>query len=145
MNPSKLLENRQLVVADYHCPKIRDLLATSHVPVLWLNCSQDPLITVSQALEQHRANGSPIHALHWVSHGEPGTLLIGSKLLNTKDLLNSYKQLGSWRVNTIALWSCSTGTDHTFISVLEELTGSTVWASHRPLGRLIDGSSRQER
>ena len=130
----------ELLVADGTCPKIRELLATSQVPVLWLDSHKEPLIAVSQALEKSKANGSPVQTLHWVSHGAPGTLFVGKTTINTKALLHAQQQLASWQLNTIALWSCSTGADHDFITVLEELTGSTVWASNQLLGRMKDGS-----
>ena len=130
----------ELVVADGTCPKIRELLATSQAPVLWLDGQQDPLIALSHALEESRANGTPIHTLHWLGHGAPGVLLVGNTTINTKALLQAERQLASWQLNTIALWSCSTGTDHDFLSVLKELTGATVWASDQALGRLKDGS-----
>ena len=127
----------ELLVADGTCPKIRELLATSQAPVLWLDSQQDPLIAISHALEESRANGTPIHTLHWVSHGAPGVLLVGNTTINTKAMLHAQQQLASWQLNTIALWSCSTGADHDFISVLEELTGSTIWASDQALGRTV--------
>ena len=99
----------QLLVADGTCPKIRELLATSQVPVLWLDGQQDALAALSTALEERRANGTPIHTLHWVSHGAPGVLLVGNTTINTKTLLQAQQQLASWQLNTIALWSCSTG------------------------------------
>uniref|UniRef100_UPI0010BDEFC2 DUF4347 domain-containing protein n=1 Tax=Synechococcus sp. UW140 TaxID=368503 RepID=UPI0010BDEFC2 len=130
----------ELVVADGTCPKIRELLATSQVPVLWLDSHKDPLIALRDALAERRANGTPIHTLHWVSHGAPGTLFVGKTTINTKALLQAQQQLGSWQLNTIALWSCSTGADQDFISVLEELSGAKIWASDQTLGQLKDGS-----
>ena len=57
-------------------------------------------------------------------------------MINTKALLNAPEHLASWQLNTIALWSCSTGADLRFTAVLEELSGATVWASDQRLGQL---------
>ena len=50
---------------------------------------------LSDALEERRANGSPIHTLHWVSHGAPGVLLVGNTTINTKGLLHAQQQLAN--------------------------------------------------
>lgn len=130
-----------LLAADGTCPKIRNLLAGSEVPVLWLGGNHDPLATLNQLITEKRAEGSPIHTLHWVSHGEPGTLLVGQHQVNISSLLSNQEHLGSWQLKTIALWSCFAGADRDFIAVLEELTGATVWSSEQAIGRLKGGSN----
>ena len=131
----------ELLVADGTCPHIRELLATCHVPVLWLTGQQDPLSIVGRVLAQRRAQGRPVQTLHWVSHGAPGAVFVGDQTINTKALLNAQQELAGWQLRTINLWSCSTGADHNFVSVLEELSGASVSASPGILGRRADGSS----
>ena len=125
----------ELLVADGTCPHIRELLATCRVPVLWLTGQYDPLSVVGRVLAQRRAQGTPVHTLHWVSHGAPGVVFVGDQTINTKALLNAQQELVAWQLRTINLWSCSTGADHNFVRVLEELSGASVWASLGLLGR----------
>ena len=63
--------NKTLIVADGQCPKIRELLAKTLVPVLWLDGEQDPLTSVTEALIKRRHEGQTVETLHWVSHGQP--------------------------------------------------------------------------
>ena len=133
--------NSELVVADGSCTHIKQLLDGCQASVLWLQGDQDPFLAISQALADRAHQGAPIQTLHWVSHGSPGQLHIGDRSITTAALIAHAQQLKNWGVKDLAIWSCSVGSDPTFISVLEELTGATVWASKQPLGRLADGSN----
>ena len=73
----------ELIVADGACPQIRDLLATSQAPVIWLDGQELSLEIVSRALAERRTLGQPINTLHWVSHGSPGQLHLGNIQINT--------------------------------------------------------------
>ncbi|WP_413440342.1 SwmB domain-containing protein [Synechococcus sp. MIT S1220] len=141
MNATQTNLASTLLVADAHCPQIRELLTQSQSPVLWLAADQEPLALISRALSTRRQQGQPVQTMHWVGHGQPGVLLLGGSEINRESLISQQEQLKTWQVDTIALWSCCTGADHAFTSVLEELTGASVWTSDRPLGRLQDGSS----
>ena len=133
--------NSELVVADGSCTHIKQLLDGCQASVLWLQGDQDPFLAISQALADRAHQGAPIQTLHWVSHGSPGQPHIGDRSITTAALIAHAQQLKNWGVKDLAIWSCSVGSDPTFISVLEELTGATVWASKQPLGRLADGSN----
>ena len=133
--------NYELVVADGSCHHIRKLLDGCQASVLWLQGDQDPFLAISQALTRKALQGAPIQTLHWLSHGSPGQLHIGDRSITTATLIAHAQQLKNWGIKDLAIWSCSVGSDPTFISVLEELTGATVWASKQPLGRLADGSN----
>ena len=136
------LEDKELLVADGSCPHIRELLATCRASVLWLTGQQDPLIVIGRVLAQRKAQGTPVQTLHWVSHGAPGAVFVGDQTINTKALLNAQKELAAWQLRTINLWSCSTGADRDFVSIFEELSGASIWASPGILGRQADGSRR---
>ena len=133
--------NSELVVADGSCHHIRQLLVGCQASVLWLEGDQDPFLAISQALTRKALQGAPIQTMHWVSHGSPGQLHIGDRSITTAALLAHAQHLNKWGIKDLAIWSCSVGSDHSFISVLEELTGAIVWASKQPLGRLADGSN----
>ena len=133
--------NSELVVADGSCHHIRQLLVGCQASVLWLEGDQDPFLAISQALTRKALQGAPIQTMHWVSHGSPGQLHIGERSITTAALIANAQHLNKWGIKDLAIWSCSVGSDHSFISVLEELTGAIVWASKQPLGRLADGSN----
>ena len=133
--------NSELVVADGSCHHIQKLLVGCQASVLWLEGDQDPFLAISQALTRKALQGAPIQTMHWVSHGSPGQLHIGERSITTAALIAHAQHLNKWGIKDLAIWSCSVGSDHSFISVLEELTGAIVWASKQPLGRLADGSN----
>ena len=141
MNTTQTDLATSLLVADAHCPQIRELLTQSQSPVLWLDADQEPLALISRALSTRRQQGKPVQTLHWVGHGQPGVLLLGGSEINRHSLIAQHEQLKAWHVDTIALWSCSTAADPSFISVLEELSGARVWASEQALGRLDPNTS----
>ena len=133
--------NSELVVADGSCHHIRQLLVGCQASVLWLEGDQDPFLAISQALTRKALQGAPIQTMHWVSHGSPGQLHIGDRSITTAALIAHAQHLNKWGIKDLAIWSCSVGSDHSFISVLKELTGAIVWASKQPIGRLADGSN----
>ena len=57
-------EHSTLLVADGSCPHIRQLLTSHNTAVVWLNDQQDPIVAVGRALDQSRAQGTPVQALH---------------------------------------------------------------------------------
>ena len=124
-----------LLVADGRCPQIRQLLAKADAPVLWLCGTNHPFDVISQELARRRAMGQPVDALHWISHGSPGQLHVGDHTINSQSLIDRQQQLSNWNLDDLLLWSCSTAADQTFISLLEEFTGATVWASSTAINR----------
>ena len=127
-----------LIVADSSCPRIRELLAEAHAPVLWLN-GGDPLEAVSQALEERRSQGDPVEELHWVSHGRPGVLRVAGRDVDRDSLLAASDQLSHWQVDRLALWACDYGADSSTLSLWEELVGASVFSSKGSVGLGSDG------
>ncbi len=128
-----------LIVADGSCPQIRDLLASTAVPVLWLQGTEHPLDILSQELTWRRQLGNPVANLHWISHGSAGQLHVGNHTISSQSLIDRHQQLAQWGLQELMLWSCSTGAESSFISLLEEFSGATVWASRLPLGQQENG------
>ena len=126
-----------LLVADGECPKIRELLAEALVPVLWLKAGQHPLETVTAALEMRRQLGQPVESLHRVSHGRPGVLQVGAHEITRQTLALHRADLDKWENKRLALWSCRYGAEPETVSLLEEFTGASVFASASDLGRTI--------
>ena len=128
-----------LLVADGSCPKIRELLAEALVPVLWLEAGQSALSTVTAALAERRRQGHPVQTLHWVSHGRPGVLLAGDAEITRGTLIQQRAELASWDIQNLALWSCRYGADATALSLWEEYTGASAYATKSALGQLDNG------
>ena len=133
--PSATGPTSTLLVADRECPKIRELLAEALVPVLWLKAGQHPLETVTAALETRRQQGRPVQTLHWVSHGRPGVLQVGAREITRQTLVLHRADLETWGIKNLALWSCRYGAEPEAVSLLEEFTGASVFASANDLGR----------
>ena len=128
-----------LLVADGQCPKIRQLLAKSRVPVLWLEGDQEPLAAISEELSDRRSQGEPVQALHWVSHGSPGVLSVGEKKVDRAALLAATNQLINWRLDQLAIWACNYGADNSALSLWEELLGASIYSSKGILGHVTEG------
>ena len=131
--------NKHLPVADGSCPKIQELLAEALAPVLWLKAGQHPLETVTAALEMRRQQGQPVESLHWVSHGRPGVLQVGAREITRQTLVLHRAELERWGIKNLALWSCRYGAEPETVSLLEEFTGASVFASASDLGRISEG------
>ena len=123
-----------LLVADGQCPKIRQLLAKTLVPVLWLEGDREPLAAISEELSARRNQGQPVQALHWVSHGSPGVLRVGEQKVDRDALLAASNQLIDWRLDQLAIWACNYGADNSALSLWEELLGASVYSSSSILG-----------
>ena len=128
-----------LLVADGQCPRIRELLANTAAPVLWLNGEREPLAAISDALSDRREQGQPVETLHWVSHGQPGVLRVADHDIDRDALLVHHKLIAEWGISELALWSCEAGAKKNFISLWQELTGAQVWSSEGKLGRNHQG------
>jgi methionine-rich copper-binding protein CopC len=128
-----------LIVADFHCTQIQELLADAAASVLWLDGNTPPISAVSQVLESYRRRGVAVQDLHWVSHGEPGKLLAGGAVIDQQALLQTQEQLASWQVQTLSLWACNLGSQASTMALWEEFTGASVFYSSQSLGRQQDG------
>ena len=137
----KVDQSASLIVADGSCPEIRELLIGCERPVLWMDGSQHPFSAITQALAIRRQQGNPVETLHWISHGSAGQLHVAHHTITSQSLIDRHQQLAQWGLQKLVLWSCSTGAESSFISLLEEFTAAKVWSSRHSLGRLRDGSA----
>jgi VCBS repeat-containing protein len=133
----------ELIVADGLCPQIADLQVAALIPSLNLGLSANPLAAIGAALAQRRSNGRAVHTLHLLAHGRAGAFQIGGRWITAASLAANAELLAGWQVQRIALWSCEVGAEHSFIALLEELSGAQVWSSRRRLGRIGESSHWQ--
>jgi hypothetical protein len=118
-----------LVIADGLCPRIGELLPAVRHELVALGADADPLATIAAELGARRQAGFPVHTLHLLAHGRAGAFQLGNGWIDAAALVRGAGPLAHWRVARITLWSCDTGADRAFTSLLGELTGAAVWAS----------------
>jgi hypothetical protein len=97
----------------------------------------NPLQAITEELANQRRQGQPVGTLHIVAHGRPGTFQIGGQWVDAASLIANARQLAQWQVPSIAVWSCEFGADRNVVALLEELTGSSVATTSKP----IEGSN----
>ena len=117
--------------------------------VLELQEDQDPIVQISQLLAQR----SQIEALHIISHGEPGTLLLGDMRLDNATLQARQDEIRGWQASLtenadILLYGCDVGSGETgmvFLQTLQGLTGADLAASTDDTGsRQLGGDNTLE-
>ena len=116
-----------LIVADGSSFDLRPLLAGARLPLIRITDHEDPLA----AITNHLANlgGQAPRTLHIVAHGRPGAIRLANRWIDREALQQAAAGLATWPVDRIVVWSCQTGSDPYFITVLAELTGAQVTAS----------------
>ena len=103
--------------------------------IVLVGAEEDGVDKVTSVL-QDRDN---ISAIHIISHGDQGEILLGDTKLNTSSLQNYQSQLKSWSNSLsdsadILIFGCDVGQDLNFIEDLSELTGADVAASDDTTG-----------
>ena len=125
-------------VAEYHS-LISQLTSDSEVVVL--DAKQDGLMQIHAALK----NSMDIKTIDIISHGKPGTLLLGSGELNNANLLNyaeQLKEIGRYLSHSgdIFLYGCEVAQGkigQAFIEKFARLTGVNVAASINLTGEIV--------
>ncbi|AFY85156.1 DUF4347 domain-containing protein [Oscillatoria acuminata] len=144
-NPSTNSHYRSIAIFDAAVENWESLAAgvLPGTEVAILHRDRDGVAQIAELL----ATRSNIEALHIVSHGSPGSLYLGSVLLNT-DNLDSYSQtLGQWRnalsgKAEILLYGCEVAAGEigeSFVQRLSEITGAEIAASDDPTGNAAKG------
>jgi len=95
------------------------------------------------------AHSQDITEIHLLSHGSPGSLYLGSDILNRENLEKYRSQLQKWgkfltKNADILLYGCqvaATETGKTFVQWLHQLTGANIAASKYPVGNPKQGGT----
>lgn len=122
---------RELIVADTLSSDIRGLLNGAQAPVFRLGEGHDPIRSISLAIA-----GEDLEVLHIVAHGRREGFFLGGQWVDAAALRAQVHLVSNWKVQRIALWSCSVGQNSELVRTLTRLTGAQVFASDRPLGRV---------
>ena len=124
----------ELIIADGLCPAIASLAPGALHEHVELGHTNNPIAAIATELQRRRREGRPVETLHIVAHGVSGAFSLGGKWVSATELNANADELAQWQISRIALWSCQTGKDINFISILERLTGCTAYASPSKIG-----------
>ena len=133
-------EGRVIVFYDATHPELADALAgyDAQVERVALDPTRDGIAQINEAL----AGGAPVSAIHILSHGDAGALILGSTTLSLDNLDARAADLAAWADNLdaqadILIYGCDVGagaSGETFVSRLSALTGADVAASEDVTG-----------
>lgn len=115
------------------------------ISVVLIDGNSDGLLQIAQALKAY----GPLHTVHIISHGEPGTLLLGATRVNERSLghyqdsWNAFRQaLGE--AGEVLLYGCEIAKGDigkSFVARFAELAGAKVAASTELVGNAGQGGS----
>jgi autotransporter-associated beta strand protein len=144
------VENRLIIVSGSLSESERIALGLADKgEVVELAEGTDALRQISQLL----ASRSQIQELHIISHGEPGTLLLGDLRLDNSTLQARQAEILNWQASLtqdadILLYGCDVGagdSGQVFLQTLQGLTGADVAASNDDTGsRQLGGNNTLE-
>ena len=121
--------NNELIIADGGAADIRELLHGSPLPTLLLHGASEPLLAITNALQD-----SPRDTLHLVAHGRSDGFMLGGYWIDANCLRESASLLAQWRLDSIALWICQAGANRELVELFARLTGAEVHATPDFLG-----------
>ncbi|MCU0548118.1 MAG: DUF4347 domain-containing protein [Leptolyngbya sp. Prado105] len=135
----------EIAFIDPSVPDFSSLVAgvRSNVEVILLN--GDGVIQISTVLAQRRQIG----AIHIVSHGTPGTILLGTAKLSTSTIEPYARSLMQWARSLgadaeILIYGCEVAQgSQAFLQQMSELTGATIAASVTKTGSAELGGNWQ--
>ncbi|HWA86215.1 MAG TPA: DUF4347 domain-containing protein, partial [Opitutus sp.] len=131
-----MIPSKKIVFIDGSLPDVSVLVGAMQpdVEVEVLDPNRDELQQITDDLAHHDAD---ISAIHVVSHGMPGRLLLGHRQVDVATLARDHNDFRRWHNalqpgGEILLYGCRVGfgvTGEAFLSSLSRLTGSSVAAS----------------
>ncbi|MEM9155121.1 MAG: DUF4347 domain-containing protein, partial [Cyanobacteria bacterium P01_F01_bin.33] len=143
-----LLADRQLVIIDASVTDFPALFADiqSTSEVLLLDKERDGIAQITEFLEGF----ARVSSLHLVSHGTPGSLLLGNTRLNFDTLAGYFDAIANWSETLqgadVLLYGCEVAAGsigQLFIQQLHQLTGANIAASTEKVGRTDTGLNWQ--
>ena len=143
--------HREIVIVDPATPDYHTLVAEitagagdgRRLEVVVLEADRDGVAQIDAILARH----SNLSAIHIISHGQPGRLLLGTSVLDTHHAQVRAEEIQGWgRALTpngdVLLYGCDVAADdagRAFVHVLSRLTDADVAASTTPTGSAEHG------
>ncbi|MEG5172765.1 DUF4347 domain-containing protein, partial [Microcoleus sp. B3-D7] len=110
--------------------------------VVILDSTKNGIEQITSEMEKYASTNGAIDSVHIISHGNSGSLQLGSATLNSDNLPQYESQLQGWRnalsdKADIVLYGCdvAAGSGSDFVDRLGELTGADIAASSDRTGR----------
>ena len=136
LNPDSTLENiSDIIVVDSRIDNYQTLISgIDHGEIILLDSSRNGIEQITEAL----TNYSEVDSIQIISHGQVGSLQLGSANLNADNLESYAEDLAAWSESLtvngdILLFGCNVGTGSIgldFISDLSQLTNADIAASN---------------
>ncbi|MGB3188630.1 MAG: DUF4347 domain-containing protein, partial [Limnoraphis sp.] len=140
-----------LVFIDASLESYHDLVAgvNKNATVIILDSQQDGIQQITETLKNHQLQyQTEIDAIHILSHGHPGCLLLGNTELKLETITRYQNQLKNWHIYlsktaNILLYGCqvAAGIGSVFVQKLSQLTGVNIAASTDIIGDFKQGGS----
>ncbi|MEG4243035.1 DUF4347 domain-containing protein, partial [Microcoleus sp. Pol10_D6] len=110
--------------------------------VVILDSTKNGIEQITSEMEKYASTNGAVDSVHIISHGNSGSLQLGSATLNADNLSQYESQLQGWRNSLsekadIVLYGCdvAAGSGSDFVDRLGELTGADIAASSDRTGR----------
>ncbi len=119
------------------------IFRSSQYEIVLIPSNQDGLQTIQNTLSRHEN----IQAVHIISHGQSGALLLGRDLVDSEVINEKAPSIKAWGNSLspdadILLYGCDVGSGingEAFVSILAVLTGADVATSNNPTGATEQG------
>ncbi len=136
LNPDSTLENNSdILVVDSSIDNYQSLISgIDHAEIILLDSSRNGIEQITKALTSY----SEVDSIQIISHGQVGSLQLGSANLNVDNLDSYGEDLAAWSESLtvngdIILFGCNVGTGSIgldFINELSQMTGADIAASN---------------
>ncbi|MEG4969991.1 DUF4347 domain-containing protein, partial [Microcoleus sp. B6-A1] len=137
----------EIVILDPTIPDSQHLISgiKPNTATYILQSQPDAVEQITTILAQH----TDINALHIITHGDSGSLYLGTTELNSNNIQNYSHQLPQWRNAftdnaNIILYGCSVAAGdrgNQFLTQLHQLTGANISANSQPTGNSALGGT----
>ncbi|BAS56519.1 hypothetical protein NIES2135_41680 [Leptolyngbya boryana NIES-2135] len=131
-------ERAEIAFVDPSVPEVSSLVAgvRSQIEVILLDGDRDGIVQIAEVLENRRQ----IKAIHLISHGTPGAILIGTAQLSAETMRIYARSLMQWSEALsadaeILIYGCEVAQGaEALLQQMSELTGATIAASTTKTG-----------
>ena len=123
------------LISDSSEPHIRQLINGCKVNSSNLRKDNKPLSFITKELKILREKGNPIEELHLVAHGNTKGIRLGGQLIDKTSIIDQAKELATWQIKKLVLWSCDVGQNINFIQQLSKQLGAEIFSSKNKVNR----------
>ncbi len=126
---------KTLLISDSSEPNIQELINGCKVNSSNLRKDNKPLSFITEELKILREKGNPIEELHLVAHGNSKGISLAGHLIDKTSIIDQAKELATWQIKKLVLWSCDVGQNINFIQQLSKQLGAEIFSSKNKVNR----------